>query len=298
MTPLDKIAVFVALATVSNMHDERGWSSFVQCFLRINFLESPLDHSLFARSTRYGRVLLLYVDDMTIICDEARDIQFVKHHLQQQFRMKDLGPYGTFLVLRFSRVSMRFSSLHSNILDRAAIIDDKTVDTSLQPNVKLLSRDGELLLEPTHDKLGQSLFTCVSRDQKSLMPLPVLANLLMLHDQITMLLFYICCGTLWLFCVTSRLHSQAYFGAVFIGDHITMKVTTEPPAGYCIFLGSNFIISHGRSRIMMLSLLLAPRQSIAHVHDHGDCHIFGASYTTLGFILSLLLYYFVTTFVP
>jgi hypothetical protein len=42
-------------------------------------------------------LLLLYVDDMLITCDDAEHISILKKQLGEQFHMSDLGPLSYFL---------------------------------------------------------------------------------------------------------------------------------------------------------------------------------------------------------
>lgn len=109
--------------------------------LASRLLRSRQDHSMFIISTQYDQVLLLlllHVDDVIIIGDDAYGFQFKKHHLQQ-FQINDPGPIRYFLGLDRSLNGISLSEKYnSNILDRVAIIDDKIVDTPLQ-----------LLTEPT-----------------------------------------------------------------------------------------------------------------------------------------------------
>ena len=104
-------------------------------------MESHQDPFLFICNTSNGRVLLLlYVDDMIIIGDDTDGIQFVKNHMQKQFQMKDLGPLRYFLGLEISQgpqgVPLSQQKYLSDILDRADLTDEKSVDTPLQQNVK------------------------------------------------------------------------------------------------------------------------------------------------------------------
>lgn len=59
---------------------------------------------LFVRSTPHGRNRLLYVEEISITGDDVYKIQFVKYHVQRQFRMKDRDFSVTSSGLRSRRV--------------------------------------------------------------------------------------------------------------------------------------------------------------------------------------------------
>jgi hypothetical protein len=82
------------------------WTCF-QCFASIvtaaGFSASAHDPALFAHVSPRGRTLLLfYVDDMIITCDDPEYIAFVKARLSDQFLMFDIGPLRYFLGIEIS----------------------------------------------------------------------------------------------------------------------------------------------------------------------------------------------------
>ena len=65
----------------------RAWfERFSTAVTAVGFQPSQHDPALFVHTSPGGRtLLLLYVDDMIITGDDPPYIDFVKHHLQQQF---------------------------------------------------------------------------------------------------------------------------------------------------------------------------------------------------------------------
>ena len=116
----------------------RAWfARFSSAVTAVGFQPSPHDPALFVHSSPRGRtLLLLYVDDMIITGDDPSHVAFVKHHLQQQFQMTDLGQLSYFLGLEvtssvrgFQLSQQRYTS---DLLARAALSDSRTVDTSME----------------------------------------------------------------------------------------------------------------------------------------------------------------------
>ncbi|KAK1652005.1 hypothetical protein QYE76_069810 [Lolium multiflorum] len=102
--------------------------------------------ALFVHTSPRGRtLLLLYVDDMIITGDDPEYIAFVKARLRDQFLMTDLGPLRYFLGIEVSSTSDGFSISQEkyiqDLLARAALGDERTVDTPMELNVKLRPTD-------------------------------------------------------------------------------------------------------------------------------------------------------------
>jgi hypothetical protein len=63
------------------------------------------DHCVFVKKFSDGEfiILLLYVDDMLIICRDTSKIDRLKKELSKSFNMKDLGPAKQILGMKISR---------------------------------------------------------------------------------------------------------------------------------------------------------------------------------------------------
>ena len=71
----------------------RKWfANFSSTLIQLSFIQSKADYSLFAK--RHGdifMILLVYVDDVLIACDDKVEIDRFKVMLDDKFRLKDLG---------------------------------------------------------------------------------------------------------------------------------------------------------------------------------------------------------------
>ncbi|KAK1590519.1 hypothetical protein QYE76_017099 [Lolium multiflorum] len=134
----------------------RAWfERFASVVTAAGFSPSLHDPALFVHTSPRGRtLLLLYVDDMIITGDDPEYIAFVKARLRDQFLMTDLGPLHYFLGIEVSSTSGGFSipqqKYIQDLLARAALRDERTVDTPMELNVKLHPTDGDPLPDPTH----------------------------------------------------------------------------------------------------------------------------------------------------
>jgi hypothetical protein len=79
----------------------RAWfEKFRSTLLRLSFVQSQYDSSLFQCKTPAGLVfLLVYVDDIVITGTDSILIGNLKQNLQASFHMKNLGPLTYFLGL-------------------------------------------------------------------------------------------------------------------------------------------------------------------------------------------------------
>ena len=71
----------------------RAWfGKFSEVVLKFGLQCRYFDHSVFSHTIARGKILLIvYVDDIIINCDDKKDIDDLKRYLQNSFRTKDLG---------------------------------------------------------------------------------------------------------------------------------------------------------------------------------------------------------------
>ena len=136
-------------------HSPRAWfsrfSSLVQEFCMI---QSAADHSIFYHHSSTGKCiyLIVYVDDIVITGSDQDGIQKLKQHIFSHFQTKDLRKLKYFLGIEVAQsnsgvvISQRKYTL--DILTDTSMLDCKPVDTPMDPNVKLVPSQGELLRDP------------------------------------------------------------------------------------------------------------------------------------------------------
>uniref|UniRef100_A0ACD6A1H4 Uncharacterized protein n=1 Tax=Avena sativa TaxID=4498 RepID=A0ACD6A1H4_AVESA len=214
------------------------------------FSPSFHDPALFVHTSPRGRtLLLLYVDDMIIIGDDPEYIAFVKARLRYQFLMTDLGPLRYFLGIEVSSTSAGFSISQEkyiqDLLARAALADERTVETPMELNVKLCPTDGDPLPDPTRYRhlVGSLVYLAVTRPDISY-PVHILSQfvstpttvhyshllrvLRYLRGMITRRLF---------FPRSSSLQLQCYSDATWANDPMDRRSLSA----YCVFLGGSLV---------------------------------------------------------
>lgn len=130
-------------------HAPRTWvKKFSIVISYLGFIASIYDSNLFFKHTNLGRIILsLYVDNMIFTNDDVNDIWALKVQITKQFEMKDLGPlWYFFLDIEVAYPPKDYllsqSKYVTEILERATLINNKTVDNPIEVNVKYFSFDG------------------------------------------------------------------------------------------------------------------------------------------------------------
>ena len=106
---------------------------------------------------------------MIIIGDDLSGIQELKDFLSQQFEMKDLVHLSYFLGLEITHSTdglyITQAKYASELLSRAGLTDNKTVDTPVELNAHLTPSGGKPLSNPSlHRRLvGNLIYLTITR---------------------------------------------------------------------------------------------------------------------------------------
>ena len=126
----------------------RAWfEHFSSVVTDAGFKPSDHDPVLFVNTSPRGRMFLLLYDDMIITGDDSQFIDLVKMRLSDKFLMSDLGPLHHFLGLEVSStpagINLSQEKYIQDLLSRAALTDQRTVDTPMELRVHLRTMDGD-----------------------------------------------------------------------------------------------------------------------------------------------------------
>ena len=181
--------------------------------------------------------------------DDPGYIAFVKACLSEQFLMSDLGPLQYFLGVEVSSTFDGFfisqEKYIQDLLVRAALTDERIVETPMELNVHLRDTDGDPLPDPTRYRhlVGSIVYLVVTRPDISYLihilsqfvsaPTPVhyshlLRVLRYLRGTISHRLF---------FPRSSSLQLKAYSDATWASDPSDRRSLSA----YCVFLGGSLI---------------------------------------------------------
>ena len=214
-------------------------------------IRSAANHSVFYHhsSTRKCIYLIVYMDDIVIIGIDQDGIQKLKQHLFSHFQTKDLGKLKYFLGIKVaqsnSRVVISQRKYTLDILTDTGMLDYKPVDTPMDPNVKLVPSQGELLRDLGRYRrlVGKLNYLTITRPNISF-PVSVVSQFLQSPcdshwDAVVCILRYIKGtpgqGVLY----ENRGHTQVvgYNDA----DWASSPTDRRSTSGYCVFIGGNLI---------------------------------------------------------
>ena len=186
---------------------------------------------------------------MVITGSDQDGIQKLKQHLFSHFQTKDLGKLKYFLGIEVAQsnsgvvISQRKYIL--DILTDIGMLDCKPVDTPMDPNVKLVPGQGELLRDPGRYRrlVGKLNYLTITRPN-ILFLVSVVSQFLQSPcdnhwDAVVRILHYIKGtpgqGVLY----ENRGHTQVigYSDADWAGSPTDRRSTS----GYCVFIGGNLI---------------------------------------------------------
>ena len=98
-------------------------------------------------------ILLIYVDDILVACNNLEVVSKFKTFLHDQFKLKDLGSLKYFLGLEVARSSKGISLYQRKyvleLLVEASQLASRPVSSPMEQHAKLSNHHGELLPDPT-----------------------------------------------------------------------------------------------------------------------------------------------------
>ena len=150
-------------------------------------IRSAANHSVFYHHSSTGECiyLIVYVDDIIITGSDQDVIQKLKQHLFSHFQTKDLGKLKYFLGIEVAQSNSRmviFQRKYTlDILTDTGMLDCKPVDNPMDPNVKLVLGQGELLRDPGRYRrlVGKLNYLTITRPDISF-PVSVVSQFLQL----------------------------------------------------------------------------------------------------------------------
>lgn len=229
----------------------RSWfQKFSSSIHDAGFEQSKADYSLFTKVCGNSfTAILLYVDDMIIAGNDEEMIVDIKKFLNNNFRIKDLGPLKFFLGIEVARsatgISICQRKYSLDILEETGLLGAKPAKFPMEQHLKLNSIDGDLLKDPTYYRriVGKLIYLTITRPEityavstlSQFMQQPRKPHL----DAVIRLIRYLkeAPGQGLFFPSQGRLKLISYCDADWAGCPTTRRSVT----GYCVFLGNALV---------------------------------------------------------
>jgi hypothetical protein len=227
----------------------RQWyAKLSSTLINAGYKQSKADYSLFVRSHK-GNItaILVYVDDIILAGNNLEQIQKLKKHLGDHFKLKDLGNLKYFLGIEVARskkgifLSQRKYALE--VLEDTGFLGAKPSTFPMEQNLALSKHDGDLIVDPSPYRrlVGKLIYLTITRPDlayavqvlSQFMDKPRTSHL----DAAHRVLRYIkhSPGQGILLSATSNIQLHAFCDA----DWARCRDTRRSITGYCILLGSS-----------------------------------------------------------
>ncbi len=228
----------------------RAWfGRFSAVVVEFGLQQCGVDHSVFYGHSRAGKIILIvYVDDIVITGDDNVGIQSLKSFLQTKFQTKDLGSLRYFLGIEVARSKMGINLSQRkyvlDLLEETGLLGAKSVDSPMEPNVKLDAEKGEYLGDPSRYRrlVGKLNYLTVTRPDISFatsvvsqfMESPRTGH----WDAVIRILRYLkgTPGRGLLYRNYGHIQIQGYTDADWAGSY-----DRRSTSGYCVFMGGNLV---------------------------------------------------------
>lgn len=141
----------------------KAWNDrFHEFVSRIGFKRCINDTCLYVKEREGEKVfLLLYVDDILVICRSLDVISVIKKLLKSEFKMQDMGEARTFLGLKIERdvlqgrMTLSQKQYAKQLLKRFGMEECKPVATPMEPNLQLKKNEKATTLQkPYREVIG------------------------------------------------------------------------------------------------------------------------------------------------
>ncbi|KAF5475752.1 hypothetical protein F2P56_007527, partial [Juglans regia] len=231
--------------------DSRQWyDKFSTSLIQFGFTQSKADYSLFTCITNTTfTALLVYVDDIVVASSSLDSISALKTFLNNQFRIKDLGPLRYFLGIEVARsptgIHLCQRKYTLDILADLGHLASKPLKIPMDQNHKLSKSTGTFLPDPTpyRQLIGHLLYLTITKPDISystqvlsqFMHHPSTSHLATAHKVLRYLKNTPGQGIL--LSSTSSIQLKGYCDS----DWATCPDTQKSITGYCIFLGQSLI---------------------------------------------------------
>jgi hypothetical protein len=154
----------------------RAWNQKLDAFLKsIEFTRSDADFSVYvAQVADVKFFIVVYVDDLILVCNNKDKLLQVKEELSRKFEMKDLGDLRFFLGMEVERdcaqplLYVNQIGYLKEILKRFRMEDCKAIGMPLDPKTKLKKnvKDDEMVKVPYQQAVGSLMYAmlCIRPD--------------------------------------------------------------------------------------------------------------------------------------
>ncbi|GAB2282554.1 hypothetical protein Dimus_039553 [Dionaea muscipula] len=208
------------------------------------------DHSIFYKHSSTGCIfLVVYMDDIVIIGSDSTGIMTLKVFLQRQFQTKDLGQLKYFLGIEVARCKRGiFLSQRKYVLDLLqdmSMLDVKSSDTPMLPEVKLLPEEGDTYKEPDQYRrfVGKLNYLSITRPDIAF-PVSVVSQFMAdprtpHWEAVVHILRYVKGHSSKGLFYSDHRHRciEGFSDADWAGSPFDRRSTT----GYCVFVGGNLV---------------------------------------------------------
>lgn len=134
------IKAIYGLKQASRMWNEK-FNSFM---IRLGFIRCVSDRCLYIKSDHGIKCyILLYVDDLLIVCSDVNMIKTIKQLISKEFEMTDVGEVDTFLGMHIQRnkssgtIAMSQAQYLKRVLEKFGMSDCRGITTPLETNLDL-----------------------------------------------------------------------------------------------------------------------------------------------------------------